>query len=260
MKLSSPELTKIMSMLEQLTTEVSGISQVLKKEQERKEYQSGYYKKRKAAKLKKEAENNRLPNPKGNCLHGTRDRNLPVVQWAKMLKAFVDRGLGPYNFLSWLSWTWNHQTYKHVPVTRSGGYMHLFCGLSGNRPLRTKRSDRDFTGHMRITKFANKVHLETFREASWWNWGFGVLAQVIYEVEEEAWYTALGDTWHRPMQVMQGGVGSYEINGITFDQNCNCLETATKQYGLLRPTLEMGWGACMRGLFSKQEPFKVTST
>ena len=254
-------LQKVLNQQQELTTEVERIAEVLKQQQNRKQYQSDYYKKRKAKKLAKEAENKRLPNPRGNCLHGGgRDRNLPVAEWAKTLKLFVERGLSAYNFMSWLAWTWNHNTYKVVPVTRSGGYLHLYYGMSDNKAMRTKRSERDFTGHMRINTFANKVQLETFRDASWWNWTWGVLSQVVNEVEDEPWYKALGDAWHRPMQVMQGGIGGYVIRGIAFDQNCNCLETATKQYALFRPTLEMGWGACMRGLFCKKEPFRVTST
>ena len=97
-------LQKVLNQQQELTTEVERIAEVLKQQQNRKQYQSDYYKKRKAKKLAKEVENKRLPNPRGNCLSGGRDRNLPAAEWAKTLKVFVDRGLSAYNFMSWLAY------------------------------------------------------------------------------------------------------------------------------------------------------------
>ena len=66
-----------------------------------------------------------------HCLEGSRDRRLPAAEWGEVLKSFVQRGLSPYNFLSWLAWKWNKDTFQHVPITKSGGYMHVFIGMSG---------------------------------------------------------------------------------------------------------------------------------
>ena len=255
--MSGPSNAEVMEAITVLSEQVTRIADALQKQQDRKEYHSEYYKKRKVAKLQREAEEKRLPNKDKNCLDGPRDRRLPHATWALKLKEFVDRGLSPYNFLTWLAWTWNHATFRHAPVTRSGGYNHVFCGMSGDKPIRTKRSDRDFTGHMRITSFTKPSQIDTFQNALWWNWGWQVLAMTISEVQGESWYQRLGDTWHKPMQVMQGGIGMYETRGVMFDQNERDLVKASKAYGMVRPTLEMGWGACLRGLFCKVEPFTV---
>ncbi len=114
---------------------------------------------------------------------------------------------------------------------------------------------------MRVNTFKNEAQLDTFASALWWKWAFRVLALAVSEVDEEDWYIALGETWHRPMKVLQGATGLYEIqracaDPIYFDPNETDLNLASKMYGFVRPTLEMGWGAALRGFFSKEEPFK----
>ena len=64
---------------------------------------------------------------------------------------------------------------------------------------------------------------------------------------------AFGDPfWGSPEFLENKTVRTYRI--------CNPVETdlnlASKMYGFVRPTLEMGWGAALRGFFSKEEPFK----
>ena len=178
---------------------------------------------------------------------------------ATALKAFADRGLSAYNFITWLAWTWNHNTYEHVPITRSGGYMHVFIGMSGKKPLRHKYSDRDVTGHMRVSRLTKPEQLDTFADALYWKWTFGTIRGVVEVAEEEGWFEGLGESWHKPLKVAMGGFGCYEVKGEIFDPNERNLEVASKTYGWLRPTLVMNWNAFLRGLFSKEEPFTLPS-
>ena len=250
----------ILASISKLRCEVKEIADQLKKQQDRKKYHAEYYQKRKAKEAKKKKEkqvdDNRLTNHNKHCLEGSRDKRLPFAEWAKVLKQFVDRGLSAYNFMTWLSWTWNHNTFRHVPITKSGGYMNVFIGMSGDKPLRHKYSERDVTGRVRVRTFKTPVQLEPLGQALWWHWGYAVLMQVVSEVADEPWYEKLGDAWHRPMQVMQGAFGCYQIReGLIFDPTETDLVLATKGYQAMRPTLECGWGACLKGLSCKEEPF-----
>ncbi len=246
---------EVLAAVAKLTEHVQRIAVAMEKQQERKSYQAEYYKKRKAKKEAEAAKAKLLPNRDRPCLDGPRDKRLPHAEWAKQLKAFADRGLSAYNFLTWLAWTWNHNTYEHVPITRSGGYMHVFIGMSGPKPLRTKYSDRDVTGHMRVSRLTKPEQLDTLGDALFWKWTFGTVCGVVSEAEDGGWFEALGESWHKPLKVAMGGFGCYEVKGSIFDPNERDLEVANKTYGWLRPTLEMNWNAFMRGLFCKEEPF-----
>jgi len=119
---------EVLAAVVSLKADIQRIAEALEKQQDRKSYQAEYYKKRKAAKA---AKLKRLENKDRHCLGGMRDPRLPHETWTKQLKAFAERGLSAYNFLTWLAWSWNHNTYEHVPITKSGGYMHVYIGLSG---------------------------------------------------------------------------------------------------------------------------------
>ena len=246
---------EVLAAVAKLAEQVQRIAAAMEKQQDRKSYQAEYYKRRKAKKAEAAARAKRLSNKDRHCLDGPRDLRLPFAAWAGRMKAFADRGLSAYNFITWLAWTWNHNTYEHVPITRSGGYMHVFIGMSGDKPLRTKYSDRDVTGFMRVNTLTRPEQLDTLRDALFWKWTFGCVFSVVSEVEDEGWFNTLGESWHKPLKVAMGGYGCYEIKGHTFDPSERDLEVASKTYGLLRPTLEMIWNAFMRGLFCKEEPF-----
>jgi hypothetical protein len=245
---------EVLAAIVSLKQEVQRIAEALEKQQERKSYQAEYYQKRKAAKAVKLE---RLENRNRHCLTGPRDQRLPIVKWTAQLKAFAERGLSAYNFITWLAWSWNHNTFTHVPITKSGGYMHVYIGLSGEKPLRSKYSERDVTGHMRVSRLTKPEQLDTFADALWWKWTFATICNVVGIAEEEDWFEPLGDNWHRPLKVAMGGFGCYEIKSEIFDHTERNLEVANKTYGWLRPTLEMNWNAFMRGLFSKEEPFTL---
>ena len=111
---------ELLAAVVQLKEQVQRIAEAMEKQQGRKSYQADYYKKkkRKAALARAVV---RLPNKDRHCLEGPRDSRLPHAVWAKQLKAFAERGLSAYNYITWLAWTWNHNTFEHVPITKSGG-------------------------------------------------------------------------------------------------------------------------------------------
>jgi hypothetical protein len=242
-----------------LQEEVKRMGNLLDNQKERKEYHKAYYQRRKADALAKaEAEKAlaaRLDNLNRHCLDGRRDNRLPVQVWTEKLKVFASRGLSAYNFISWLAWSWNHNTYKHVPITKSGGYMHVFIGLSGDKPLRSKYSERDVTGHMRIARLTSVQQVDTLADALFWKWTFRTVANVVSEAEDEPWWEQLGERWHKPLKVAMGEFGLYEVHGHMWNPAERDLQVASDVYARLRPTLEMNWGAFLRGLFSKEEPF-----
>ena len=62
----------------------------------------------------------------------------------------------------------------------------------------------------------------------------------------------------KPLRLMMGAYGCYEIRpDITFDPNESDMHKASRMVGMVRPTLEMCWGACRKGLHSSEEPFNL---
>lgn len=250
--------TEVLNAIADLKAQVQRIAEALEKANSRKEYQASYYKKRKQKKATpKILAPSGLRNLDRHCLEGRRDKRLPVDKWATVLRRFVDARASPYNFLTWLAWSWNKDTYHMVPITKSGGYLQVFIGFSGDKALRIKYSERELLGRVKVCTFSKQEQLEAFREAKWWRWGFGVLGSVVFQVEDEPWFKQLRDDWIRPLRVMMGGFGMYKVPGmnIEFDQSVSDLPKASKMYGIMRPTLTMSWAACLRGLHCKEEPF-----
>ena len=251
---------KVLEAISELKEQVCRLADMLQAQQDRKEYQKSYYQRRKAAR-ELLVQGLQLKNKERHCLEGPRDQRLPVAEWGKQLRRFVGAGMSAYNFLTWLTWSWNRRVYKHVPITTGGGYMHVYIGTSGPKALRQKYSTRELFGRARAYRFTKPEQLELFREAKWWNWGFGVLGAVVFEYEEEDWFKALPDNWIKPMRLLMGGFGNYKLRGgVLFDPETFNLGKATKMYGLARPTLEMCWSSCLRGLQSKEEPFAALTT
>ena len=133
--------------------------------------------------------------------------------------------------------------------------MHVFIGTSGSKALRSKYSERDVTGHMRVARLTSKVQLDTLADALFWKWTFRTVAKVVGQAEDDGWFEQLGNSWGKPLKVAMGQYGCWEVNGHYFDPNERDLEVASDVYGRLRPTLEMNWNAFLRGLWSKEEPF-----
>ena len=105
----------VLAAVVELKEQVQRIADAMERRQNRKSYQAEYYKKRKAAKAAKLV---RLENTNRHCLKGRRDNRLPHEAWA--LKTFVERGLSPYNYITWLAWAWNQNT-STCPSPRAAG-------------------------------------------------------------------------------------------------------------------------------------------
>ena len=243
---------QLLAAVQALSTQVQKIASALDKQQQRREYQAAYYKKRKAAKAEKAK---RIELPDGHCLECRRSDRIPKEAWAKQMRSFVERGLSPYNFLTWVAWSWNQSLFNHVPITKSGGYMHVFIGYSGKKALRCKFSERDVTGRMRISRFSRPEQLDTLGQALYWKWTFHTINKIVDCAEEQGWFETLSSNWQKVLKVAMGGFSCYEVKGEIWDPNERDFAVINKTYSQLRPTLDMSWNAFLRGLFSKEEPF-----
>ena len=234
-----------LSEIRRLRNEVKHLTELVESQQNRKKYHSEYYEKRKLKITKKCKQSDRIPNPKCGMFPMIVS-TMPFKMWANKIHEFACRGLSPYNFLTWLSWAWNQNTYEHVPLTKSGGYLHLYIGMSAQkdgRPLRHRYSQRDFTGRMRVNVLTTSRQLDIFSG--------GTLVVLVVSCVE------CNTGWSKARTVVQG------FGGPTGTNSCNLaratwtlrsttriifqptteenLEIASKCYGIVRPILEMGW-------------------
>ena len=154
----------------------------------RKKYDHEYYLKKKAKRLKKECASKlveRHRNPSKNtifsvapsaCKSAWRSApNLPnpLEVWTEKLKEFVAQGRRVDQYLEWLAWSWNHNTWVSQPVTKSGGRWAYYLGADVNGKARRQVfTNRDFTGHVKAhqTKFKG-LHSDVIMSALWWNYG-----------------------------------------------------------------------------------------
>ena len=247
---------EIMAELKGLREQVAEMAAALQDSKARKEYQSAYYQKRKAAKAKKAAElaRTRLSNPDRSVFDASRDYRVPHAKWAAKLTEFAERGLSVWNWLTWLAWSFNQDTWEFPPITRSGGYMHVYIGRSNGKALRGKYTERDVTGHVRVSTFSSAVQLETFAGALFWKYTFRTIC--IVSGEHENVVEKLPANWQKTLRILMGGFGCYEYAPDKFfDPNEADLNVASKAYAIVRPHLEMGWSSTLKGFFSKEEPF-----
>ena len=91
----------VLAAIAELQKQVQRIAEALEKQQQRKEYQSSYYKKRKA---EKKLALERLKIRDTHCLDSMRDPRMPFEKWTQRLKQFVEEGRSAYNYISWLAW------------------------------------------------------------------------------------------------------------------------------------------------------------
>ena len=229
---------------------------LLNKKKTRTEYQKEYY-----ARKTKQArqEQGRIRNPDCNNLnlpfgHDSRLRSK-IPEWAAIAYRFAALEYnGAYEFLQWLAYTWNSETYHEQVITKSGGYYHIFCGFSGTRALRTKRTDNDLFGCVRRSSFT-RAQRQQFANALWWNWGYGVLGKVVFEMQEdEERWAALPKHFTKPLLLMMGYCGEVEVRpGLMFDQTEEDPVLLGKVYTQVREALNKAWQACMRGLHAKEQ-------
>ena len=235
--------------VESMLTEVLGL---LRERQKRSEYQRRYYEEKKAEQRQglKNPDCNNLDLPMGW------DKRLrdQVRAWAELAFRFAETGKTPYAFMEYLAFVWNNCTYWHKVITRSGGYNHVFIGFSGTKPLRSKCTDNDLFGCVKRTTFSRTQRLQ-FGEALWWRWGYGVLGKVVFEMQEDDRWDRLSAQFTKPMLLMMGGFGQYEVrHGLIFDPSEDDPLKVGKAYAYAKPNLDRGWAACMKGLFAKVTP------
>ena len=249
------QLYERLGRVEQMLGEVL---QLLKNGKSRAKYQAEYYAQRKETRLTETRPG--LKNPERNNL------NLPMgwdkrlqsklEEWAEIAFRFKDARRGPFDFLEYLAYQWNNETYWHKVITRSGGYNHVFIGFSGSKPLRTKCTDCDLFGCVKRTSFT-RAQRDQFADAHWWRWGYGVLGKVVNEMQdqhEERWLK-LPKRFTRPLLLMMGGFGQVEVRqGLVFDPNEPDTAKVGKMYVYAKPDLDRGWNACKRGLFATEKP------
>ena len=241
-----------------LKEQVQRMADAMLLKEDRKKYQAEYYRKKKAANAKKKKERSRLPNPDRSLFEGRRnDRKMPHKRWADKLREFHEDGRSIWNWLTWLAWAWNQDTWEMSPITRSGGYYHVFIGLDGNgKAIRSKYTERDVTGHVRVNSFTSTPQLSAFADALWWKYAFRSVGYVT-DYDYEDWYKQLPKGWDKTLRLIQGNMGHVELqSGLVFDQHEADLHRASKMYGLARMTLEQAWACSLKGFFATEEPFK----
>ena len=262
---SSVTNDELMRALKELTVQVQAIATALQAREDRREYHAKYYLKRKADKKRKETEvaQTRLPNTKGSHFCGHRMYNVPVKDWANALKQFADSGRSVFNWLTWLAWTWNQNTFVFSPITKSGGYFHVYIGTTTRNgkdaPLRGRYSQNDLVGQMHIKAFKTKTSAETFSSSIWWDYTFRTVGLVLSEVEDQPWFKQLSRTWHDVMRISLGQMGCYELGtDWCWEQTEEDLVKLSKGYNRVRHMLEPAMRATMKGWFAGDgEPFKA---
>ena len=214
----------------------------------RKDYQAKYYQDQRT---KRKSQLKRLKNRDRNNLNPDPRLQKVFAEWAAVGFTFAC----PYRFLEWLSFTWNAETYEERPITRSGGYYRVMSGFSGNRPSRYKRTENDLFGCGRKRLAFSGVTQIQFRDAEWWNWGFGVLGKTVREMQEDSRWAELPESFTKPLRLLMGGGGMVEVRpGLFFDQNEPNCEILAKTYALVKPQIDRAWRACKLGLFAKTAP------
>ena len=250
--------------IRELRVQVQRMADALQTKQDRSQYQAEYYKKRKAAKaLKKEQDRASKRLSSERCVFkGLRRRDVPHKLWAQKMQEFLRDGRSIYNWLTWVAWSWNQDTWEFPPITRSGGYYNVFIGMSGEKPLRSRYTERDITGHVRVITFTTQLQLETFSSALFWAYCFRTVGLVASEHEEDSeWYQQMPTRWRNVIEVLKGALGQFKIpnSEIYFNPEEKDLQVMSKAYGHVRLMLEQVWACTLKGWFSKKEPFTAPS-
>jgi hypothetical protein len=250
-------MKRVEARLDRIEGQLAELLLLLRGKKSKSDYHARYYEKRKAGREKAQAKaaSARLLNPDRNMLT-YKDRRLSSMfePWAEVGFRFGTAAPPqPFKFLCWLVYTWQN-LYQARPITRSGGYNQVFIGWSGDRPLRHRYTDNDVFGNCKRTKF-DETQALGFAKSPWWNWTYGVLYQVLYTMQEhEDRWAKLSPTFTKPLLLMSGGYGEVEVrHGIKFDPNLKHDQLQTV-YKFVKPDLDRGWAACIKGLCSKDAP------
>jgi len=261
--MSSPVSTEsLMAAIVELKEQVARMADALQSREDRRVYQANYYKKKKEDKKKKAEDlaNARLPNTKGSHFTGLRKYNVPVVKWIEKMKQFGREGRSVFNWFTWLAWSWNQDTFVFNPLTRSGGYIKVYLGMSNKNgrdvPYRHNYCQRDVTGQLNFKEFKSPVQAETLAGALWWDYAFRTISLVFNEVKEEDWFKKLDKSWDSVIRIAMGTYGFYELGDEwMWEPNEQNLPRLSKGYNKIRNFLEPTWKASLKGWFCKGEPF-----
>ena len=215
--------------------------------------QHEYYVKRKR-RAHEEKYANRIKNADCNNLSSREVRlESKFKQWAAVGIQFGLQKAQPEHFLEWLAYQYNNTTFWEKPVTKSGGYWHVFIGWSGTKPLRTKCTDCDVFGKPKL-KFTATSQLQ-YCDAVIWKWAYCVLFQVLQKMEEDSRFKELPERFCKMLQLMCGAYGQINVHGHEFDPSLP-LHALNKIFPFVMPTLTRGMAFVKRGFVGKIEPYQ----
>ena len=251
--------------MRELEKRVEALEAQLTCKSKRKKYNQDYYQKKKKEK-KKEERALRHMNPRLNTIFSvspgacrtawkTRpDLPYPLEVWTQKLKDFVAQGRRVDQYLEWLAWSWNHDTWMYQPVTKTSGRWHYFVSKSGTKAQRQAFTDRDFTGHVKAhqTRFT-KLHQDVIQSALWWRYADLTFKMIIVNSFDSEWFDALPTDYKKVLLVASSE--EYELEGKSFHYCLDVEEGLGKMYTLALPTLQRAWRATFNGFKAKKEPF-----
>ena len=227
--------------LQKLSASVSKIHEHLIPKISRRDYQKEYYKKR------TKQNGTKIKNPSHGAF-ANKDNRLPFAKWANAgLKS-----ARPSQFIEWLAYQWNRNSYQHPPVTRSGGYYNVFVSFDGTgmKPLRNKHTDVDMFGKLR--RFTT-LSLEACRDAKMWNFGYCVVWPVFQIMREDPSWEGVESRFKTYVGLLCGAFAEIKLKDIVFDLNLEPKQLE-KVLRLALPFLLSGRDAIKRGLLTKTEP------
>ena len=253
----------LLAAIVELKEQVAKMAEALQSREDRRTYQANYYKKRKETKKQKAEElaNARLPNTRGSHFNGLRKTNVPIKKWVDKMKQFGKEGRSVYNWITWLAWNWNQDVFVYNPLTRSGGYIHVYLGMSNDKPYRHKYCQRDVTGQLNIRTIKTKIQAETLAGALWWDYSFRTIGLVFNEVKNEEWFKQLDRSWETVIRIALGQYGFFELgDGWLWEETQTDINKLAKGYNKIRNYLEPAWRASLKGWFCKGEPFNPSKS
>ena len=244
----------------------------LEKQSKRKTYNKDYYKRKKekvqvaeqaCLVLERYETPTKMFNMSGTDYHRYWRLNpgleSPLVKWTNKLREFIADKRSVDNYLEWLGWSWNHDTYVTQPVVKSGGRYARFVGMDcKGKPQRVLFTERDFTGRVKAHKSRFKeFHSDVIASAIWYDYAkitFGMICSKYGD--DECWFHQMPKDYTKVLQVSRGGIGEFVLHkGKVFGQHEKDFKTMGEMYTYAMPSLKRAWRATLDGFNRKSEPF-----
>ena len=240
--------------MQKMAEQMQKMAEMLEKAHCRKAYHKDYYSRRKEEKAEnKKIAADRLEVPNKCIFQAT---GLPLKKWVDKMVKFHELGKSPENFLTWLAWSWNKNTFTLPPITRSGGYNNVLIGKTGDKGLRARYTESDMFPTVRFPKFTKMVQLDAFHSCKWWRFGARVLGKVYLLADDMEIFNKFRPRFQKLIRVMVGSTGECPAgDGECFDQNQDDMVVMNRTFRKVRFALESAVAACKKGLFMKEEPF-----